>query len=117
MVDTMRFASLIPVTKLFCLAAALVCHAVSAADMAFHNVYGDQQETAQALGGINHIVQDQQGFLWFGGETGLGRYDSQTTRIYRHSPKDPHSLADNFIRGLVVDRAGVMWVEIGRAHV
>src|SRR5690606_19756275 len=54
--------------------------------------------------------QDQQGFLWFGGETGLGRYDSQTTRIYRHSPKDPHSLADNFIRGLVVDRAGVMWV-------
>lgn len=92
------------------LGIALIYSAANAANMTFHNVYGDQQETAQALGGINHIVQDQQGFLWFGGETGLGRYDSQNTRIYRHSPKDPHSLIHNFIRGLAVDRVGVMWV-------
>lgn len=93
-----------------CLLALLSSGVQGAANMTFYNVYGDQQETAQALGGINHIVQDPQGFLWFGGETGLGRYDSQTTRIYRHSPTDPHSLAHNFIRGLAIDREGVMWV-------
>lgn len=110
MINIMRFASLSTLAKVLCLTAALTCTPAAATHMAFHNVYGEQQEIAQALGGINHIVQDQQGFLWFGGETGLGRYDSQTTRIYRHSPDDPHSLANNFIRGLVVDRAGVMWV-------
>ncbi len=106
----MSFASLRVWLNVLCLAVGLLCRTADAANMTFHNVYGDQQETAQALGGINHIVQDQQGFLWFGGETGLGRYDSQNTRIYRHSPKDRHSLIHNFIRGLIVDRAGVMWV-------
>lgn len=110
MVGFMNFVLSKILPGLACIAIAFCCHQAGAADMTFHNVYGDQQETAQALGGINHIVQDQQGFLWFGGETGLGRYDSQSTRIYRHSPKDPHSLLHNFIRGLVVDRTGVMWV-------
>jgi two-component system sensor histidine kinase ChiS len=93
-----------------CLLTFLSASAQGAANMTFYNVYGDQQETALALSGINHIAQDPQGFLWFGGETGLGRYDSQTTRIYRHSADDPHSLAHDFVRGLGVDRAGVMWV-------
>lgn len=110
MVKIMRVALWSLLTKLAWLGVALAGNSATAANMTFHNVYGEQQEIAQALGGINHIVQDQQGFLWFGGESGLGRYDSQTTRIYRHSPDDPHSLADNFIRALKVDRVGVMWV-------
>lgn len=106
----MRLAPVVSRLLGLCLLAFVSARVTAAADMTFYNVYGDQQETAQALGGINHIVQDPQGFLWFGGETGLGRYDSQSTRIYRHSPDDPYSLIHNFIQGLAVDREGVMWV-------
>lgn len=78
--------------------------------MAFHNIYQHHTGKGQWLSGINHIVQDQHGFIWFGGENGLARYDGQNTRVYRHDPDDPHSLVHGFIRDLLVDAEGRLWV-------
>lgn len=36
---------------------------------------------------INSIIQDKQGFLWFGTDDGLNRYDGTTIKFY---PIDPH---------------------------
>jgi ligand-binding sensor domain-containing protein len=60
---------------------------------------------------VRAIVQDRQGFMWFGTWLGgLNRYDGYTFKVYKHDNQDDRSLGDNTIRTLYVDRAGVLWV-------
>jgi hypothetical protein len=56
------------------------------------------------------IAQDRQGFIWFGTQGGLARYDGYRTVIYQHALSDPYSLSQNWVRVLHVDPAGRMWV-------
>ena len=62
------------------------------------------------LGGQWSTVQDEQGFLWFGGAGGVGRYDGYSVKLYRHAPEDPNSLSNNYVTGLLVDEQGRLWV-------
>ena len=56
------------------------------------------------------ITQDHQGFLWFGTEDGLNRYDGNNIVIYRHNTNDNHSIADNVIRKIFIDSQNTLWV-------
>ena len=58
------------------------------------------------------IIQDRQGYLWFGTQSGLSRFDPKTERFnnYQHDPGNPHSLSDNDIFGLFEDNEGFIWV-------
>src|SRR5512143_3328465 len=38
------------------------------------------------------ILKDSQGFLWFGTQDGLNRYDGRSLTVYLNDPKDPESL-------------------------
>ncbi len=65
--------------------------------------------------GLSHnivycILQDRYGFMWFGTQDGLNRYDGYTFTIYRHLRSEPQSLAHNTINTLYEDRAGRLWV-------
>jgi len=59
---------------------------------------------------VSHIVEDDAGFLWFGTQDGLRRYDGYRTRQFRHDPQNPNSLSSNFILGLCKDRSGKLWI-------
>ncbi|HKN19763.1 MAG TPA: two-component regulator propeller domain-containing protein, partial [Terracidiphilus sp.] len=60
---------------------------------------------------VRAIVQDRQGFMWFGTWLGgLNRYDGYTFKVYKHDDQDEHSLGCDGIQTLYVDRAGVLWV-------
>src|SRR5690606_29453334 len=67
-------------------------------------------ENGLSSSSIEAIVQDKDGFIWFGTEDGLNRYDGYQFRIYKNNYKDPHSLSDNFINDLYVDQQGRLWV-------
>jgi ligand-binding sensor domain-containing protein/signal transduction histidine kinase len=56
------------------------------------------------------IVQDHQGFLWFGTEDGLNKYDGYQFTVYQNAAEDPSSLADNYVSTLLVDREGALWI-------
>lgn len=56
------------------------------------------------------ILQDRQGFLWFGTEDGLNRFDGYSFKVFQHDPGDPASLSHNWIWSLYEDRAGTLWV-------
>jgi ligand-binding sensor domain-containing protein/signal transduction histidine kinase len=56
------------------------------------------------------IAQDTQGFLWFGTEDGLNKYDGYQFTVYKHDPDDPNTLRDNFVSALYVDRNGELWI-------
>ncbi|GAB4335456.1 MAG: hypothetical protein Kow0037_15330 [Calditrichia bacterium] len=59
---------------------------------------------------INAIVQDSLGFMWFGTQDGLNRYDGYEITVYHRDPFDSLSLNHNYIRALTVDRLGHLWV-------
>lgn len=65
--------------------------------------------------GLSHnavlaVVQDHQGFTWYGTRYGLNRYDGRRFKIYRHHPDDSTSLPDNQVMALFRDRHNTLWV-------
>jgi signal transduction histidine kinase/ligand-binding sensor domain-containing protein len=56
------------------------------------------------------ILQDGQGFLWFGTQDGLNRYDGYGFEVYRPRPGDANSLSHHFIRALAEGADGALWI-------
>ena len=59
---------------------------------------------------VEAILQDQEGYLWFGTYDGLHRYDGFTFKSYRHAPDDTTSLSPGNILSLMEDGQGRYWV-------
>jgi diguanylate cyclase (GGDEF)-like protein len=59
---------------------------------------------------VTATAQDAQGFLWFGTQSNLLRWDGYRLRTYARNPDAPGSLPDNYIRSLMVDDSGRLWV-------
>jgi len=55
-------------------------------------------------------VQDRLGFLWFGTQYGLDRFDGYKFKVFRHEPGQPNSLGGVFVRSLFIDHSGNLWV-------
>ncbi len=55
------------------------------------------------------IAQDSSGFLWFGTQDGLNRYDGYNFVVYKPIPDDSSSLSDNYIYCIYVDKYGNVW--------
>jgi signal transduction histidine kinase/ligand-binding sensor domain-containing protein/class 3 adenylate cyclase/ActR/RegA family two-component response regulator len=60
--------------------------------------------------GVNCILQDNQGFMWFGTQDGLNKYDGYNFTIYRLDHEDPKSLSANWISSICEDRKGDLWI-------
>jgi len=56
------------------------------------------------------MLKDHYGFMWFGTEDGLNRYDGYNFLVYRNNIKDKHSLTSNNITALYEDRDGNIWI-------
>jgi ligand-binding sensor domain-containing protein/two-component sensor histidine kinase len=65
-------------------------------------------------GFVSSIIQDKMGFMWFGTNDGLNRYDGYKFTVYYHNPFDSASLADNQINCLYEDSKQRLW--IGTQH-
>jgi ligand-binding sensor domain-containing protein/signal transduction histidine kinase len=59
---------------------------------------------------VRCILQDRRGFLWFGTDDGLNRFDGYRFRVIRNQPDIPAGLPHNRIRALFEDAAGGLWV-------
>jgi len=55
-------------------------------------------------------LQDSKGFLWFGTEDGLNRWDGYTFEVFRHNPDVPDSLSNNMVRAIYEDDSGTIWI-------
>jgi signal transduction histidine kinase/ligand-binding sensor domain-containing protein/CheY-like chemotaxis protein/HPt (histidine-containing phosphotransfer) domain-containing protein len=93
------------------LALASLCgpaaHATPAPTLRFDHL---SVEDGLAQESVLAIAQDADGFMWFGSQTGLSRYDGYRMTNYRNMLGDPRSLAHNWIRVLFVDRNRQLWV-------
>ncbi|WP_025145860.1 hybrid sensor histidine kinase/response regulator transcription factor [Pedobacter jeongneungensis] len=56
------------------------------------------------------IVQDGRGFMWYGTQHGLNKYNARSFKIYKNDPSDRTSLSSNYITCLLLDSHKVLWV-------
>ncbi|MFT4928654.1 MAG: ligand-binding sensor domain-containing protein/signal transduction histidine kinase [Phenylobacterium sp.] len=59
---------------------------------------------------VNAALQDSEGFMWFGTQDGLNRYDGYQFKVYRYDRNDPHSMVNNWVNVLFEDSVGNLWV-------
>ncbi len=67
------------------------------------------------LTSINSIVQDQNGFMWFGGTHGLYRHDGYEFKIFTNNPNDSTSICGNNVISLYPEKEGFLWVGTANA--
>ncbi len=59
---------------------------------------------------VSCILQDFRGFMWFGTQDGLNRYDGYHFDIYKHDPLNPSTLSDSYILCVLEDRDNTLWI-------
>ncbi|MBB6003448.1 hybrid sensor histidine kinase/response regulator transcription factor [Arcicella rosea] len=59
---------------------------------------------------VNAILKDKYGFMWFGTEDGLNRFDGINFTVYRHTESEPTSVGRGTVMALQEDKDGNLWV-------
>ena len=59
---------------------------------------------------VRSITQDSQGFMWFGTENGLNRFDGYNFKIFKNIVGDSTSIGNNYIYSLLEDSDKTFWV-------
>ncbi|MCF8247778.1 MAG: histidine kinase [Saprospiraceae bacterium] len=59
---------------------------------------------------VHTALQDSRGFLWFGTEGGLSRFDGQHFLNFYEDKNNPNSLSNNKVRDLCEDPDGSFWL-------
>ena len=63
---------------------------------------------------VAQIIQDDRGFMWFGTQYGLNRYDGYKFKVFTPDPSRPDSLSGAYIYALFKDRNGMIWIGCGQ---
>jgi ligand-binding sensor domain-containing protein/signal transduction histidine kinase len=105
---TVRYA-----VALLCVALAIDMRAARADEtLAIEHVrfadYGVQDGLSQVT--VRAISQDSRGFLWFGTQDGLNRFDGHEFHVFRNDSADSATVPDNHILSLAAGDDGSMWV-------
>lgn len=80
-----------------CLASSVTCQAQRYSNFHFRKL---QVEDGLSENTIYCIVQDRQGFMWFGTKDGLNRYDGNSFKNYHYQAEKKQSLGNNFVRSI-----------------
>jgi signal transduction histidine kinase/ligand-binding sensor domain-containing protein/DNA-binding response OmpR family regulator len=91
---------LVSLVIIFCITQASFALPFKKIDSRMHGLYSDD---------ILCIHQDQPGFLWFGTNYGLYRFDGIDFRMYEHIPLQQGTISGNFIFDIVEQKDGTLW--------
>ena len=62
-----------------------------------------------SLSSVYCIYQDSKGFMWFGTEDGLNKFDGKNITIYKPDPKDTNSLSYRWTEHIIEDSLHHLW--------
>ncbi len=67
-----------------------------------------EQGLSQSI--VKCILQDKEGFMYFGTEDGLNRFDGYTFTVMRNNPDNQNSLSYNDINAMSMELDGDIWI-------
>jgi ligand-binding sensor domain-containing protein/serine phosphatase RsbU (regulator of sigma subunit) len=70
--------------------------------------YGLKEGLSQSV--VNYIFQDSKGYMWFGTQNGLNRFDGYNFSTFISKPYDNTTIIDNWIYAICQDKYGKLWV-------
>ncbi len=59
---------------------------------------------------VQAIVQDRYGYMWFGSQYGLHRWDGNQFRTYLHDPNNPRSISGDYVECILPAKDGSLWI-------
>lgn len=81
--------------------------ALNAQTIKFRNISTEQ---GLSVGFVQCVFQDSKGFMWFGTQDGLNKFDGYEMKVFRNNPKDPASLSNNDILCIYEDENKHLWI-------
>ena len=63
-----------------------------------------------SLSSVYDIYQDSKGFMWFGTEDGLNKYDGQTITVYGATTDQHNLMANKWVEMVYEDKSGMIWL-------
>ncbi len=91
-----------------CLAFLLFLQVVSAQEN--YRVVNWNMEEGMSNGFIRCMLKDAYGFMWFGTQAGLDRFDGNSFKTFLPKEKDSKSLPNKNIRALIEDSLHNIWI-------
>ncbi|HYE54894.1 MAG TPA: two-component regulator propeller domain-containing protein, partial [Chitinophagaceae bacterium] len=97
-------------TRFFCILLLLMVAGRSVASPP--SLYFGKVTTVNGLSNnkVNCILQDRRGFMWFGTDDGLNRYDGNKFVVFRNDPFNASSVSGNIVTNLLEDKDGIIWI-------
>ncbi len=86
--------------------------AIQPSDVFLQTIHFNNLSTKDGLSNnkVISVIQDKTGFLWFGTEDGLNRFDGYEFKVFRNDPADSNSISSNNIWSLFEDDDGNIWI-------
>jgi ligand-binding sensor domain-containing protein/signal transduction histidine kinase len=82
-------------------------HASSQREIKFNKL---TVEDGLSQNNINHIIQDQKGFIWFATNGGLNKFDGIDFTSFVYNSNDSNSISNNIINHLYEDENNKIWI-------
>lgn len=80
---------------------------INSSDFLFKKINASQGLTNDS---VSSIVQDEKGFLWFGTQHGLNRYDGYNFTKYTKEPFETNTLSHDLIQTLYMENGNKLWI-------
>ena len=112
---TLRLCS--PRPMLRCLFALILIFSFqqSTGQLSDYNFVNFDNRDGLSSNSVNAILKDHAGYMWFGTDDGLNKFDGSRFEIYHHSPGDTNSIPSNKISALCEDGDGNLWIGTSRS--
>ena len=62
---------------------------------------------------VQCILHDHLGYMWFGTQNGLVKYDGYSMKVYQPDPDDSLSISYFIVRSIYEDKSGTLWIGTG----
>lgn len=95
------------VLQVFCLFVVIQSAVGQEVDPKFHH-YTSTEGLSQ--NNVTCILQDSEGFMWFGTQDGLNKYDGYTFTIYQNISGDTTTISNSQVTALLEDKDKNLWI-------
>ncbi|MDQ3392818.1 MAG: SpoIIE family protein phosphatase [Bacteroidota bacterium] len=104
--------TIFPVIHFFIVASILLSLFLGSTIIHAQNIKFKSISTTQGLSqsNVTSILQDSKGFMWFGTQAGLNKFDGYKFTTYINDLKNNASISSNSIRDILEDKEGNIWI-------